>query len=61
VPFGPDKISSLYPHHDSYVDAVTQVTLRDLKAGYFLKEDAEQTIGDAVNSPVGTAVPLPIP
>jgi hypothetical protein len=61
VPFGPDKISSLYPNHDSYVDAVTQVTLRDLKAGYILKEDAELIISDAVNSPVGTAVPLPIP
>ena len=31
------------------------------EAGYILKEDAELIISDAVNSPVGTAVPLPIP
>jgi hypothetical protein len=61
LPFSPDKLSSLYPNHDSYVDAVNQVTLRNLKAGFILKEDAEQTISDAINSPVGTAVPLPIP
>ena len=61
LPFSPDKLSSLYPSHDSYVDAVSQVTRRNLKAGYILKEDAEQTISDAINSPIGTAVPLPIP
>lgn len=61
LPFSPDKLSSLYPSHDSYVDAVSQVTRRNLKGGFILKEDAEQTISDATNSPLGTAVSLPIP
>jgi hypothetical protein len=52
-PLDAATIASLYPSHAAYVDAVRDVTLRNLKAGFILKEDADQTIADAERSTVG--------
>jgi hypothetical protein len=52
-PFDAAAIASLYPSHGAYVDAVRDVTLRNLKAGFIVKADADQTIADAERSAVG--------
>ena len=52
-PFGAPTIDSLYPTHAAYVAAVRDVTERNLKAGYILKVDADQTIAAAERSDVG--------
>ena len=60
-PFGPAKVASLYPTHDSYVHAVRQVAHRNVREGFVLEEDAKEIIRDARDSRVGTPNPLPIP
>jgi hypothetical protein len=60
-PFGAAKIASLYPTHQDYVQAVRQVTNRNVRDGFVLEEDAKEIIRDARNSRVGTPNPLPIP
>ena len=60
-PFGPAKVASLYPTHESYVQAVRQVTNRNVRDGFVLEEDAKEIIRDARDSRVGTPNPLPIP
>jgi len=60
-PFGPAKVASLYPTHESYVHAVRQVAHRNVREGFVLEEDAKEIIGDARDSRVGTPSPLPIP
>jgi hypothetical protein len=52
-PFDAATVAGLYPSHAAYVDAVRDVTLRNLKAGFILKADADQTIADAERSTVG--------
>jgi hypothetical protein len=52
-PFEPATIASLYPSHAAYVAAVREATERNVKAGYIIKVDAEQTIAAAERSSVG--------
>jgi hypothetical protein len=52
-PFDAATVASLYASHASYVDAVRDVTLRNLKAGYIVKSDADQTIAEAERSAIG--------
>ena len=52
-PFDIATLKTLYPDHQSYVSAVERVTNENLKAGFILKQDAEQTIRDARNSAIG--------
>jgi hypothetical protein len=58
-PFDAATIASLYPSHAVYVDMVRDVTLRNVKAGFILKADADQTIADAERSAIGRRVSLP--
>ena len=60
-PFGASKLAELYPTHATYVQAVREVTLKNVNDGFVLKEDAEEIIRDARTSVVGTSHPLPIP
>jgi hypothetical protein len=46
-------LNKLYPTHAAYVSAVEKVTNDNLRAGYILKADAEQTIKDARDSAIG--------
>jgi len=52
-PFDAATVASLYPTHAAYVTAVREVTARNLKAGYILKIDADQTIAAAEQSSIG--------
>jgi hypothetical protein len=51
--FDAATLAGLYPTHAAYVSAVTDVTEKNLKAGYILEEDAEATIAAAEKSDVG--------
>jgi hypothetical protein len=46
-PFDAATLASLYPTHDAYVAAVRKVTEDNLKAGYILKPEADQTIAES--------------
>lgn len=52
-PFDAAKIASLYPTHATYVTAVKDVTARNVKAGYVLQFDADQTVAEAEKATVG--------
>jgi hypothetical protein len=52
-PFDAATIAGLYPTRAGYVAAVRQVTERNLKAGFILKADADQTIADAERAGIG--------
>lgn len=52
VPFDDATLRSLYGSPGQYVHKVTQVTLRNLKAGYITAPDAVDTITDAVKREV---------
>jgi hypothetical protein len=52
-PFDRATLASLYPTHAAYVAAVREATRRNLKAGFILKVDADQTIADAERSAIG--------
>jgi Alpha/beta hydrolase domain len=52
-PFDSARLASLYPTHDAYVAKVKDVTEKNLKAGFIVKEDADQTIADARSSKIG--------
>lgn len=52
-PFDAPTIVGLYPTHAAYVAAVRDVTERNLKAGYILRVDADQTIAAAERSIIG--------
>ena len=49
------RLAAMYPTHAAYVVKVKEVTEKNLKAGYILKEDAEATIAEAERSSVGAA------
>jgi Alpha/beta hydrolase domain len=49
------RLAAMYPTHAAYVAKVKQVTEKNLKAGYILKEDADATIAEAERSAIGTA------
>jgi Alpha/beta hydrolase domain len=48
------RLAAMYPTHAAYVAKVKQVTGKNLKAGYILKEDADATIAEAQRSSIGT-------
>jgi hypothetical protein len=48
------RLAMLYPTHAAYVAKVKEVTAKNLKAGYILKDDAEATIVAAEHSSIGT-------
>jgi hypothetical protein len=52
TPFDEATLQSLYPTHDAYVHAFKHATYQALKAGYIVKEDADEMIADAINSDV---------
>jgi hypothetical protein len=52
-PFDSARLDALYPTHDAYVAKVKEVTEKNLKAGYLVKADADQTIADARGSRIG--------
>lgn len=51
--FSAAQIDSLYPTHAAYVAAVKKVTEENLKAGYILKDAADETIRAAEKSAIG--------
>jgi hypothetical protein len=46
-------LASLYPTHAGYVAAVRDVTAKNVKAGYILQPEADQTITEAEKSGIG--------
>ncbi len=52
-PFDAATLASLYPTHAGYVAAVRDVTAKDVKAGYILQPEADQTIAEAEQSSIG--------
>ncbi len=52
-PFDITQLDQLYPTHNGYVNQVTQVTKGNVKAGYILDADGQQTTMCAVYSNVG--------
>lgn len=52
-PFDAEVLESLYPNHGSYVSRVSNVTMENLRRGYIVQADAEQTIKEAAESRVG--------
>jgi Alpha/beta hydrolase domain len=53
VPFEAATIARLYPTHAAYVAAVRKAVEANVKAGYILKRDADDTIAAAERSTVG--------
>jgi hypothetical protein len=47
------RLATLYPTHAVYVAKVKEVTEKNLKAGYIVKEDADATIAEAERSSIG--------
>src|SRR5262245_8672984 len=52
-PLDIQTLKMLYPTHQAYVSAVERVTNENLKAGFILKWDAENTIREARESAIG--------
>ncbi len=52
APFDEATLKSLYPTHDAYVNAFKDATKEALKAGYIVKEDAEEMIAEAINAEI---------
>lgn len=52
-------LNKLYPNHQAYVSAVERTTNENLKAGFILKPDADNTIRAARDSAIGRLDSLP--
>ena len=52
-PFTRETLDSLYPSHESYVQAVKEIVAQNLADGYILPYAAERTIREAEASSVG--------
>jgi hypothetical protein len=52
TPFDEATLQSLYPTHDAYVHAFKHATYQALKAGYIVKEDADEMIQDAIRAEI---------
>ncbi len=52
APFDEATLRSLYPTHAAYVDAFKHATYEALRAGYIVKEDADEMIGDAIKAEI---------
>ena len=61
TPFPDAKVQQLYPDHQTYVDAVRDVTQQNLKDRFIVREDADEIIDTAEDSTIGTNVPRPVP
>ena len=52
-PFNAEVLDNLYPSHEAYVEAVTEVVRKNLEDGYILPYAAERTIREAEASSIG--------
>ena len=52
TPFDDATLHSLYPTHDAYVHAFKHATHESLKAGYIVKEDADEMIAEAIRAEI---------
>jgi hypothetical protein len=52
TPFDDATLKALYSNHEAYVHAFKHSTYQALKAGYIVKEDAEEMIDEAVKSEI---------
>jgi hypothetical protein len=52
TPFDEATLQSLYPTHDAYVHAFKHATYQALKAGYIVKEDADEMIAEAIRAEI---------
>ena len=52
TPFDEATLNFLYPTHDAYIRAFMHSTYKALKAGYIVKEDAEEMIADALKAEI---------
>ncbi len=59
LPFDALTLDALYPNHEMYVRLVSRVTSENRLKGFLVKEDAEATIRDAIQSGVGKRKPTP--
>lgn len=56
-PFSAAQFAALYPTHDAYVQAVREVTARNVRDGFVLPADADEIVRAAVESRVGAPNP----
>src|SRR5581483_11680437 len=54
VDFDAAKLKARYPTHAAYIAAVRDVTEKNVKAGYILRQDADATIAAAEHSAIAT-------
>jgi hypothetical protein len=54
VPFDATTLASLYPDHDSYVEAYTKSTEAAVDVGFLLRPEADQMIATARQSTIGS-------
>lgn len=52
TPFDDATLHSLYPTHNAYVHAFKHATHEALEAGYIVKEDADEMIGEAIRAEI---------
>ncbi len=52
TPFDDATLHSLYPTHHAYVHAFKHATYEALKAGYIVKEDADEMIAEAIRAEI---------
>jgi hypothetical protein len=53
VPFTPDQLAGLYRNHGQYVSPVARVNAANVKAGFLLQADSQESTGSAAGSTVG--------
>jgi hypothetical protein len=61
TPFPDSKVQQLYPNHQRYVNAVSEVTQKNFRDRFIVSEDAAEIIDAAEDSTIGTNVPRPVP
>lgn len=53
VPFTAGQLAALYRNHGQYVSQVARVNVANVKAGFLLQADSEESTGNAAASTVG--------
>jgi hypothetical protein len=53
VPFTPDQLAGLYRNHGQYVSQVARVNAANVKGGFLLQADSQESTGNAAASTVG--------
>jgi hypothetical protein len=53
VPFTPEQLAGLYRNHGQYVSQVARVNTANVKAGFLLRADSQESTGNAAASTVG--------